>query len=94
MRTTIFTIIGVVLLAGCQTNAPRPEYTILETKSPYGQTVYGLACANGTSNCNYNWSTLCEKGTPYNTTPIGGKGDDVPSFAVMNGQRVRIFVCL
>jgi hypothetical protein len=94
MRVVAMLALEVALLAGCATTTTGgSEYTILEKKSPHGETIYGLACSNGTTNCKYNWDALCKTGKPYNTTPLGGKGDNVPSYAVMDGRRVRIFVC-
>jgi len=69
------------------------EYDIVSLKTPFGDTVYGLRCKNGTTNCNYKWDSLCKVGVAKNSDPLGGISD-VPGYSRDGDNRpIRMFVC-
>ena len=69
------------------------EYDVVSLKTPFGDTVYGIRCKNGTTNCKYKWESLCKAGTAKNSDPLGGISD-VPGYSRDGGNRpVRMFVC-
>lgn len=81
-------------------NAAEPEvqagddYKILTTKIPFqGKEVYLIKCNNGSFNdCNYNWQSLCLKGSAYNPDS-NGNADESDQSAPSSFNGGRLFVC-
>lgn len=69
------------------------EYDVVQLKTRFGDTIFGLRCKNGTTDCNYKWDVLCEIGSANNTSPLGGTSD-VPGYSRDGDNRpIRLFVC-
>ncbi len=81
-------------------NAAEPEvqsgddYKIFTTTIPFqGKEVYVIKCNNGSyGDCNYNWQSLCLKGSAYNPDREGN-ADESDHSAPSSFNRGRLFVC-
>ena len=77
-------------------NVSSAAYTVIAKPAVGGGHgyVYGLACNNGTPVCDYKWDAfLCKAGLPHNADPFGSDTGNVPGYSVMDGRRVRLFIC-
>lgn len=70
------------------------EYKIFTTTIPFqGKEVYVIKCNNGSyDDCNYNWQSLCLKGSAYNPDR-DGNADESDHSAPSSFNRGRLFVC-
>ena len=88
-------LIAVLTAAGASADDTK-DYTIVDVPAVIpGKTIYGIACTNGTTECNYVWdASLCKQGTPRNANPFGADAGSAPSYTTVNGKRVRMFICI
>ncbi len=70
------------------------EYKIFTTTIPFqGKEVYVIKCNNGSfDDCNYNWQSLCLKGSAYNPDREGN-ADESDHSAPSSFNMGRLFVC-
>lgn len=70
-----------------------PDYETLAFEAAAGQTVYGLRCKNGGTDCGYKWESLCAQGKAENAD-AAGQVQASPSYSHdAQGHPVRMYVC-
>ncbi len=95
LRFTVVLLPAAILAAYATKSewAKPPEYETLVFESSPGQTVYGLRCKNGGTDCAYQWDALCREGKAENADPAGRVQAD-PSYSQdAQGRSVRMYVC-
>jgi hypothetical protein len=104
-RSILEAALAIVSICFCPTDcvlaqtaappAPGADYKINNFTSPAtGQTLYFLRCDNGTTQCSYDWSRLCENGQALNADPLKGFGGKEASFIRdKDGTPLRMFIC-
>lgn len=69
-----------------------PDYETLAFELE-GQTVYGVRCKKGGTECDYKWDSLCAEGKAANADSAGHVQTE-PSYSYdAEGRPVRMYVC-